>query len=136
MNLKNLRLNSSIQLSKSWTRRDILQYFSRRFIHKRTDQHKSCSALHGEPRLCPCLKTTCNFFGYFSETRNAVSSSSNENLSSKSLEHPAFRLRGRDVTTSPSLPYQLDCFIYKSQPDYFILTQTNRRMRRQKSKNK
>ena len=37
----------------------------RPFIHGRKDQHKSCTAHHGEPLLCPCLRTTCYFFGYF-----------------------------------------------------------------------
>ena len=48
-------------------------------IHPRgKDQHKSCSAHHGEPLLCPCLRTTCNFFGYFSGLGNVASPSSNE----------------------------------------------------------
>ena len=34
----------------------------RPFIHGGKDQHKSCTAHHGEPLLCPCLRTTCNFF--------------------------------------------------------------------------
>ena len=34
----------------------------RPFIHGEKDQHKSCTAHHGEPLLCPCLRTTCNFF--------------------------------------------------------------------------
>ena len=37
----------------------------RSFIHGGKDQHESCTVHHGEPLLCPCLRTTCNFFGYF-----------------------------------------------------------------------
>ena len=49
------------------------------FIHRGKDQHKSCTAHHGEPLLCPCLRTTCNFFfGYFSGLGNVASPSSNE----------------------------------------------------------
>ena len=49
------------------------------FIHGGKDQHKSCTAHHGEPLLCPCLRTTCNyFFGYFSGLRYVASPSSNE----------------------------------------------------------
>ena len=29
------------------------------------NQHTSCTAYHGEPLLCPCLRTTCNFFWLF-----------------------------------------------------------------------
>ena len=29
------------------------------------DKHKSCTAHHGEPLLCPCLRTTCNFLVIF-----------------------------------------------------------------------
>ena len=50
----------------------------RPFIHGGKDQHKSCTAHHGEPLLCPCLRTTCNFFGYFSGLGNVASPSSNE----------------------------------------------------------
>ena len=37
----------------------------RSFIHEGWDQHTSCTAHHGEPLLCPCLRTTCNFFLLF-----------------------------------------------------------------------
>ena len=50
----------------------------RSFIHGGKDQHKSCTAHHGEPLLCPCLRTACNFFGYFSGLGNVASPSSNE----------------------------------------------------------
>ena len=50
----------------------------RTFIHGGKDQHKSCTAHHGESLLCPCLRTTCNFFGYFSGLGNFASPSSNE----------------------------------------------------------
>ena len=32
-------------------------------IEEGKDQHTSCTAHHGEPLLCPCLGTTCSFFG-------------------------------------------------------------------------
>ena len=34
----------------------------RPFIHGGKDQHKSCIAHHGDPLLCPCLRTTYYFF--------------------------------------------------------------------------
>ena len=37
----------------------------RPFIHGGKDQHKSCTAHHGEPLLCPCLRNTCYFFFFF-----------------------------------------------------------------------
>ena len=50
----------------------------RPFIHGGKDEHKSCTAHHGEPVLCPCLRTTCNLFGYFSGLGKVASPSSNE----------------------------------------------------------
>ena len=37
----------------------------RPFIHEGQDQHTSCTAHHGEPLLCPYLRTTWNFFAIF-----------------------------------------------------------------------
>ena len=37
----------------------------RPFIHGGKDQHKSCTAHHGKPLLCPCLRTTCTFLAIF-----------------------------------------------------------------------
>ena len=34
-------------------------------MHEGKNQHTSCTAHHGEPLLCPCLRTTCNFFWLF-----------------------------------------------------------------------
>ena len=38
----------------------IIRYIKRSFIHGGKEQHKSCTAHHGEPLLCPCLRN-CNF---------------------------------------------------------------------------
>ena len=42
------------------------------------NEYASCTVHHGEPLLCPCLKTTCNFISYFSGLGNVASPSSNE----------------------------------------------------------
>ena len=42
-----------------------LQIKLKRFIHEGKDQHKSFSALHGEPLLYPNLSSMCNFLVIF-----------------------------------------------------------------------
>ena len=43
----------------------VLQVRSLDHLSTRKDQHKSCTAHHGEPLLCPCLRTTCFFWLFF-----------------------------------------------------------------------
>ena len=49
----------------------------RLFILEGKDQCTRCPAHHGELLLCPCLKTACKFFGYFSGLVIAASPASN-----------------------------------------------------------
>ena len=68
------------------------------FIHKRKDQYTSCSAHHGEPQLCSCLRTTCISFGYFlgwvilPDPQPTITDHDGP-------AQPTFRLRGGDVIT-------------------------------------
>ena len=54
-----------------------------------------------EPLLCPCLRTTCNFLLIFLGCCLTLKQRARMMVG---LEHPTFRLRGGDVTTSPPLP--------------------------------
>ena len=76
----------------------------RPFIHGGKDQHKSCTAHHGEPLLCPCLRTHAICLGYFSGLGNVAFTLKQRARIMVGLDHPTFRLRGGDVTTSPPLP--------------------------------
>ena len=63
------------------------------------DQRKNCTAHHGEPLLCPCERTRCNFFSYYFGLRIVASPSRNE--------QSTFLLRGGDVITSPLSPLMM-----------------------------
>ena len=50
-------------------------------MQKGNDQHTSCSAFLGQPRLYPCLRSTCNCYSYLTGLVKVASPSSNEHES-------------------------------------------------------
>ena len=67
-----------------------IQIFLRPFIHGGKDQHKSCTAHHGEPLLWPCF-----FFGYFSGLDNVASPCKQRaRIMVQATDHPASNEHG------------------------------------------
>ena len=71
---------------------------------RRKNQDKSCTAFHGEPLLCLCLRTRCNFSGYFSGLGNVASpqATSTDHGGPRTSDLSFERRRRNHFTTSPS----------------------------------
>ena len=82
-----------------------LCYFLRPFYPRGKEPTQELYSSSRRTAVVPLFKNCMHFFGYISGLGNVASPSSNEHGSWwASNEHPTFRLRGGDVTTSPSLP--------------------------------
>ena len=100
-------LRFALLLRTGWSFENTWSFGLRPFIHGGKDQHKSCTAHHGEPLLCPCLRTTCYFLVIFLgwvmllHPQATITDHSGPRTSDLSIE----RRRRNHFTTSPLITF-------------------------------